>query len=205
MKNIIIIITATLLSFSAFSQASINWLSISEFEKSLLKGGEKKCLIFIEDDQMSKDDNHAMKKEISKFLENKKTVKFINENFICYKFNPSNKVIKFLGNEYKRIKDKKKYYHEFTSFLTANEKNVFPAIVLRDAEFNLYEYQEFSPANQEVAKLVKSGKRKMPVSKSVMSFTNHYNDKWLKILLYFSGNYYKKQDLETFIRYYKFK
>ena len=205
MKNIIIIIAAILLSFSAFSQASINWLSISEFENALLKGGEKNCLIFIEGDQMSKEYNQTMKKEISKFLENKKTLKYINENFICYKFNPSTKVIKFLGNEYKRIKDKKKYYHEFTSFLTSQEKNVFPVIVLRDAEFNLFEYQEFSPANQEVAKLVESGKRKMPVSKSVMPFTNHYSDKWLKTLLYFSGNYYKKQDLQTFIRYYKFK
>lgn len=203
MKNIIIIISAILLSFNVYSQEKINWLSITEFEKTLIKGGEHNCLIFIEDEKLSKKDNELLRKDISKFLENKETVKYINQNFICYKFNPSSKMIKFLGKEYKRVKDKKGSYHEFTNFLTTKDKNVFPALVLRDSEFNLFKYQEMAPANADVAKLVKSGKRRMPVTISVLPFSNHYDKKWFKTLIYFSRDHYKKQDLESFIRYYK--
>ena len=198
MKKIIILIAAFLFTYTGFTQERINWLNISEFEKALIEG-EKKCFIFIEDDKSSRKESEKTKTYISRHLENKRTVKYINKNFICYKFNPSLESLQFLGKHYRKIEEKGNSFHEFTNFLTTSDKNLLPIIVLRDQEFNLFRYQAMPAANKNVQKLIDAGKRKMPMDVSVLPFIQHTSSKWSKALTYFGSDSYKEIDLESFI------
>jgi hypothetical protein len=147
MKKITILLTVLLFAFTTVAQEKINWLTTAEFEKALKKE-EKNCFIFIEDDRMNenmpKEKLEEMKKYIFRFLEDKDLVKSLNKNFICYKFNPATESLNFQGKEYKKIEAGPKTSHEFTDFLSANDRKILPVIVLRDPKFNLFEYQATS-------------------------------------------------------------
>ena len=71
------------------------------------------------------------KKNMFGFLEDAELVKYLNENFICYKFNPTSESLKFQKKEYKKIEEAGRISHEFVAFLTERKFKVFrtdPAI-----------------------------------------------------------------------------
>ena len=164
MKRITILLTAFLFTFTGLAQEKINWLTTSEFEKAI-KQEKQNCFIFIEDDKVTPNISAEQIKERKKmmftFLEDEQVVNHINKNFICYKFNPSAESLNFQGKEYKKIEERGRTSHEFTAFLTESRRNRLPAIVLRDHNFNLFEYQASIPAVEEMQVLLDAEKLKV--------------------------------------------
>ena len=164
MKKITIVIIAILFTFTGIAQEKINWLTTSEFEKAIKKE-KQNVFIFIEDDRvnenMPKERAEEMQKRMFAFLEDDKVVDHINKNFICYKFNPLTESLNFQGKEYKQIEERGRTTHEFTVFLTESERINLPAIVLRDQNFNLFEYQASIPAVEEMQVLLDAERLKV--------------------------------------------
>jgi hypothetical protein len=164
MKRITTLLLASLFTLTSIAQDKINWLTTSEFEKAI-KQEKQNCFIFIEDDKVTPNISAEQIKERKKmmftFLEDEQVVNHINKNFICYKFNPSAESLNFKGKEYKQIEERGRTSHEFTAFLTESRRNKFPAIVLRDQNFNLFEYQASIPAVEEMQVLLDAEKLKV--------------------------------------------
>ena len=164
MKKITILLTAVLFAFTGLAQEKINWLTTSQFEKKVKKE-KQNCFIFIEGDRMQEDmpkeRAEEMQKRMFAFLEDDKVVDHINKNFICYKFNPKTESLNFQGKEYKQIEERGRTSHEFTAFLTESKRNRLPAIVLRDQNFNLFEYQASIPAVEEMQILIDAERLKV--------------------------------------------
>jgi len=164
MKKITIVIIAILFTFTGIAQEKINWLTTSEFEKAIKKE-KQNVFIFIEDDRvnenMPKERAEEMQKRMFAFLEDDKLIGHINKNFICYKFNPLTESLNFKGKEYKQIEERGKSTHEFTAFLTESKRNRLPGIVLRDQNFNLFEYQASIAAVEEMQILLDAERLKV--------------------------------------------
>jgi len=164
MKRITTLLLASLFTLTGVAQDKINWLTTTEFEKAI-KQEKQNCLIFIEQDRvnenMPKEKVEAMQKRMFSFLEDDKLVDHINKNFICYKFNPKNESLNFQGKEYKQIEERGRTSHEFTAFLTESKRNKLPAIVLKDQNFNLFEYQASIPAVEEMQVLLDAERLKV--------------------------------------------
>jgi len=165
-KTISTLFLASIISFVAIAQekATINWLNTSQFEKAIKKE-KQNVFIFIKDDRvnenMPKERAEEMQKRMFAFLEDDKVVDHINKNFICYKFNPKTESLNFQGKEYKQIEERGRTTHEFTAFLTESKRNRLPAIVLRDQNFNLFEYQASIPAVEEMQVLLDAERLKV--------------------------------------------
>ncbi len=162
MKKITLII-ATLFIFQGIAQAQVNWLSIDEFEKSVKKNN-KDFFIVIDD---NRNYSHYPKEKIEKrnnqlfsFLENDDFIEYINDNFICFRFNPLTESFSFNGVEYKRQENKRQNSHEFINFLTSSEKNNLPAVVLRTNNFELFKYSPSIPNTNELTVLLAAEKLK---------------------------------------------
>ena len=164
MKRISILLTAFLFTFTGLAQEKINWLTTSQFEKAVKKE-KQNCFIFIEDDRMNenipKERVEAMKKRMSHFLQDEELVKYVNENFICYKFNTASESLSFQGKEYNKTEERGRPSHEFTNFLIENDRNRLPAIILKDQKFNLFEYQKSLPRIEEMKVLLEAEKLKV--------------------------------------------
>ena len=164
MKRITTLLLASLFTLTGVAQDKINWLSTTEFEKAI-KQEKQNCLIFIEQDRvnenMPKERAEEMQKRMFAFLEDDKVVDHINKNFICYKFNPLTESLNFQGKEYKQIEERGRTSHEFTAFLTESKRNKLPAIVLKDQNFNLFEYQASIPAVEEMQVLLDAERLKV--------------------------------------------
>jgi len=164
MKRITTLLLASLFTLTGVAQDKINWLTTTEFEKAI-KQEKQNCLIFIEQDRvnenMPKEKAEEMQKRMFAFLEDDKVVDHINKNFICYKFNPKTESLNFKGKEYKQIEERGRTTHEFTVFLTESKRNKLPAIVLRDQNFNLFEYQASIPAVEEMQVLLDAERLKV--------------------------------------------
>ena len=164
MKKITTLLIAALFTFTALAQDEINWLTTSEFEKAI-KQEKQNCFIFIEQDRvnenMPKERAEEMQKRMFAFLEDEKIVDHINKNFICYKFNPLTESLNFQGKEYKQIEDRGRTRHEFTTYLTESERINLPAIVLKDQNFNLFEYQASIPSVEEMQVLLDAERLKV--------------------------------------------
>jgi len=164
MKRITTLLLASLFTLTGVAQDKINWLTTSEFEKAI-KQEKQNCLIFIEQDRvnenMPKEKAEEMQKRMFAFLEDDKLVDHINKNFICYKFNPKTESLNFQGKEYKQIEERGRTTHEFTAFLTESKRNKLPAIVLKDQNFNLFEYQASIPAVEEMQVLLDAERLKV--------------------------------------------
>ena len=164
MKRITTLLLASLFTLTGVAQDKINWLTTTEFEKAI-KQEKQNCLIFIEQDRvnenMPKERAEEMQKRMFAFLEDDKVVDHINKNFICYKFNPLTESLNFQGKEYKQIEERGRTTHEFTAFLTESKRNKLPAIVLRDQNFNLFEYQASIPAVEEMQVLLDAERLKV--------------------------------------------
>ena len=163
-KTISTLFLASIISFVAIAQEKINWLNTSQFEKDIKKE-KQNVFIFIKDDRvnenMPKERAEEMQKRMFAFLEDDKVVDHINKNFICYKFNPKTESLNFQGKEYKQIEERGRTTHEFTAFLTESKRNRLPAIVLRDQNFNLFEYQASIPAVEEMQILIDAERLKV--------------------------------------------
>ena len=168
MNKLSILLLAVLISFSTFAQekASINWLTTSKFEKAIKKK-KQNCFIFIEDNRIDeeeripKEELEEMKKHIFGFLEDVELIKYLNENFICYKFNPATESVKFQGKEYKKTEQRGRTTHEFTNFLTESKRSRLPTIVLKDIKFQLFEYKKVLPKKEEMKVLLEAEKLKV--------------------------------------------
>jgi len=164
MKRITTLLLASLFTLTGVAQDKINWLTTTEFEKAI-KQEKQNCLIFIEqdrvDENMPKERAEEMQKRMFAFLEDDKVVDHINKNFICYKFNPLTESLNFQGKEYKQIEERGRTSHEFTAFLTESKRNKLPAIVLKDQNFNLFEYQASIPAVEEMQVLLDAERLKV--------------------------------------------
>ncbi len=164
MKRITTLLLASLFTLTGVAQDKINWLTTTKFEKAI-KQEKQNCLIFIEQDRvnenMPKEKAEEMQKRMFAFLEDDKVVDHINKNFICYKFNPLTESLNFQGKEYKQIEERGRTTHEFTAFLTESKRNKLPAIVLRDQNFNLFEYQASIPAVEEMQVLLDAERLKV--------------------------------------------
>ena len=164
MKRITTLLLASLFTLTGVAQNKINWLTTTEFEKAI-KQEKQNCLIFIEQDRvnenMPKERAEEMQKRMFAFLEDDNVVDHINKNFICYKFNPLTESLNFQDKEYKQIEERGRTTHEFTAFLTESKRNKLPAIVLRDQNFNLFEYQASIPAVEEMQILIDAERLKV--------------------------------------------
>lgn len=175
MKTLNIIIAISLFSFFSYAQETeINWLSVSEFESSVNEG-ESNCLIFIEGSsygKMSKEQLDERNKRMTAFLQNTELASYVNQNFICFKFNPSLETIKFKGSEYSKVENNGRSSHEFTKFLTGSDRNRLPAIVVRDKGFNLFSYTANKVDGKALEHIVAAEKLKMEYLKSNVSEDN---------------------------------
>jgi len=164
MKIITALLLASLCTLTGVAQNKINWLTTSEFEKAI-KQEKQNYFIFIEQDRvnenMPKERAEEMQKRMFAYLEDQKVVDHINKNFICYKFNPLTESLNFQGKEYKQIEERGRTTHEFTAFLTEGKRNKLPAIVLKDQNFNLFEYQASIPAVEEMQVLLDAERLKV--------------------------------------------
>ena len=164
MKRITTLLLAALFSFTAVAQDKINWLTTTEFEKAIKKE-KQNVFIFIEQDRvnenMPKERAEEIQKRMFSILEDVKLVDHINKNFICYKFNPLTESLNFKGKEYKQIEERGRSTHEFTAFLTESKRNRLPVIVLRDENFDLFEYQASIPAVEEMQILIDAERLKV--------------------------------------------
>jgi hypothetical protein len=164
MKIITALLLASLCTLTGVAQNKINWLTTSEFEK-VIKQEKQNYFIFIEQDRvnenMPKERAEEMQKRMFAYLEDQKVVDHINKNFICYKFNPLTESLNFQGKEYKQIEERGRTTHEFTAFLTEGKRNKLPAIVLKDQNFNLFEYQASIPAVEEMQVLLDAERLKV--------------------------------------------
>ena len=168
MKKLSVLVLVVLICFVGIAQetTSINWLTTKQFERAVKKQ-KKNCFIFIEDDRIDKEDAipkeelELMKKHMFGFLEDAELIKYLNDNFNCYKFDPSSESLKFQGKEYKRLESKGRISNKFTSFLTENNANRLPIIVIRDKDFQLFEYKETFPKTEELKVLLEAEKLKL--------------------------------------------
>jgi hypothetical protein len=164
MKIITVLLLASLCTLTGVAQNKINWLTTSEFEK-VIKQEKQNYFIFIEQDRvnenMPKERAEEMQKRMFAYLEDQKVVDHINKNFICYKFNPLTEGLNFQGKEYKQIEERGRTTHEFIAFLTEGKRNKLPAIVLKDQNFNLFEYQASIPAVEEMQVLLDAERLKV--------------------------------------------
>ena len=98
MKRITTLLIAALFALTGVAQDKINWLTTSKFEKALKKE-KQNYFIFIEDNRVptniSAEQINERKKIMFAFLEDAKLVSYINNNFICYKLNPSSESLNF--------------------------------------------------------------------------------------------------------------
>ncbi len=180
-KTLNILFLAMLISFLGVAQekATINWLTTPQFEKAIKKK-KQNVFIFIEDNRMQeeevipKEELEQMKKQMFGFLEDAELVKHLNDNFICYKFNPASESLKFQGKEYKKIEERGRTSHEFTFFLTENKRSRLPAIVIRDKNFQLFEYQKALPKIEEMKVLLEAEKLKVNYIKEKIGEGNRY-------------------------------
>jgi len=153
MKRITTLLIAALFTLTGVAQDKINWLSTSNFEKALKKE-KQNYFIFIEDNRVPANITaEQIKKIMFAFLDDAKLVSYINNNFICYKFNPSSESLNFQGEEYWKIVENGRTHHEFTNFLSQTEDNRLPVIVLRDQNFNLFEYFEYQASAAEIEEI----------------------------------------------------
>ena len=149
MKRITTLLIIALFTLTSLAQDKINWLTTSEFEKAV-KEEKQSCFIFIQESLMNKniptERAEERKKQMYGFLKDKEFIKYVNQNFICYKFNTSTESISFKGKIYNLIDENGRKTHEFTSFLTGMERNRLPVIVLKDKKHQFFEYKKV-PAN----------------------------------------------------------
>ncbi|MDB9910140.1 hypothetical protein OAC83_00805 [Flavobacteriales bacterium] len=95
MKRITTLLISGLFTLTGVAQDKINWLSTSNFEKALKKE-KQNYFIFIEDNRIPANITaEQIKKIMFAFLDDAKLVSYINNNFICYKFNPSSESLNF--------------------------------------------------------------------------------------------------------------
>ena len=168
MKKLSVLVLVVLICFVGIAQetTSINWLTIKQLERAVKKK-KKNCFIFIEDDRIDKEDAipkeelELMKKHMFGFLEDAELIKYLNDNFNCYKFDPSSESLKFQGKEYKRLESKGRISNKFTSFLTEDNANRLPIIVIRNKDFQLFEYKKALPKTEELKVLLEAEKLKL--------------------------------------------
>jgi hypothetical protein len=134
MKKISLLYLVLLVNYVAFSQTSINWVSTIELEKSLENGNNEYFILLV-------NENDKNIRHDSELLMNKDLVKYVNKNFICYKFDISSNDFKFQDKFFAKKKKDDVEYHSFANYLVAknlNGNNSWPIVVLRDKNFNLY-------------------------------------------------------------------
>ncbi len=147
MRNIIsTVLFMSFLTLTSYSQ-TINWISTSEFEKEVLnQKNENNFFILIDSPKSNTDSDQysRMYRKLFSFLQDEQIVEFINSNFLCYKFNINeSESLTFNKKEYEKNESKNGIIsHEFVDYLTGDEKSMLPAIVLRNNEFELFEFQK---------------------------------------------------------------
>lgn len=165
MKNIILIsVLLSIYSLTGLSQ-NINWITTSEFEMEILNKKSKAFFILIDSPKPnSENDPYAkMQKQAFNFLDDEKTVEFINSNFSCYRFNinDSDSLI-FIENEYKKNESKNgRITHDFVTYLTGKERSMLPAIVLRNSDFELFEFKQSTADIKELKILLEAENLKL--------------------------------------------
>jgi hypothetical protein len=180
-KTISTLFLASIISFVAIAQekATINWLNTSQFDKAIKKQ-KQNVFIFIEgnriqqEERMPKEELEQMKKHMFGFLEDAELIKYLNENFVCYKFNPASESVKFQGKEYKKTEERGRISHEFTNILTGKSRNRVPAIVIRDKNFQLFEYKKALPKTEEMKVLLEAEKLKVNYIKEKLGENSKY-------------------------------
>jgi len=178
-KTISTLFLASIISFVAIAQEKINWLNTSQFEKDIKKE-KQNVFIFIEgnriqqEERMPKEELEQMKKHMFGFLEDAELIKYLNENFVCYKFNPASESVKFQGKEYKKTEERGRISHEFTNILTGKSRNRVPAIVIRDKNFQLFEYKKALPKTEEMKVLLEAEKLKVNYIKEKLGENSKY-------------------------------
>ena len=166
---------------------TINWLNTSQFEKAIEKK-KQNIFIYIEDIRMQdeegipKEELDRMKKHMFSFLEDESLVSYLNENFICYKFNPATENLRFKGKEYKKVMDRGRSSHEFTVFLTGSERNRLPGIVLMDKNFKLFEYKKALPKTEELKLVLEAEKLKVNYLKENLAKDSRYLQEGIQML-----------------------
>ena len=178
MKKTTILLTLCLFVFGAIAQEKINWLTTSQFEKAVKKG-DKNSFVLVEGDIMNeriaKDRIEEIKKRLFAFLEDEALVNYLNENFVCYRFNvSSSESVEFQGKEYLKTEQRGRASHEFASFLVDNNQERYPAIVLRDKEFNLFEFQRAVPDIEEIKVILEAEKLKVKYIKEQLGEDSKY-------------------------------
>lgn len=163
MKKITIVIIAILFTFTGIAQEKINWLTLDQFEKEIKKE-KKDYFILIDDnrinDKMSEEMLNKRNKQAFSYLDDVDLINYLNKNFICFRFNPNTETISFNGISYKKEEKNNQVKHEFITFLTSQERDRLPAIVLRDKKFKLFKYKKFVPNIEELAILLEAEKVK---------------------------------------------
>ena len=167
------LILVFLVGSSCFAQ-KINWLTESEFEKAFNKK-ESDFFILILGESPEKDNSSYLirqKREL-KFLEDENIVNYLNNNFLCFKFDVSqSKNILFDGKQYSKFKQGRRVIHEFTSFLVGSEVNRPSNIVLRNKDFELLNYEEFKINFKEKEVLVEAEKQRLKYLKENLNSKN---------------------------------
>jgi len=181
MIKVLNIFTAFLFPLMVLAQESttINWLNTSSFEKEIKKK-KQNIFIFISEngfndkENISDEELQRTKRNMFGFLEDKSLVKYLNENFICYRFNPQIDNLKFLGKEYKKIEERGRSNHQFTSFLTKKDRNRLPTIVIMDKNFQLFEYKMTISKIEELKIVVEAEQLKFDYLKEKLAKDSRY-------------------------------
>tara|TARA_A100001035_G_scaffold265504_1_gene247715 strand:+ start:834 stop:1577 length:744 start_codon:yes stop_codon:yes gene_type:complete len=172
---------------AAQEATTVNWLNISQFEKAIKKK-KQNVFIYIEDNRIqeeegiTKEELDRMKKHMFGFLEDESLVSYLNENFICYKFNPETENLRFQGKEYKKVMERGRSSHEFTVFLTGSERNRLPAIVLMDKNLELFEYKKALPRIKELKLVLEAERLKVNFLKENLDKDSRYLQEGIQML-----------------------
>lgn len=165
MRNIILTIITTAFFVLSSNSQTINWLSNSDFEKIVADKSSKTFILIIDsslDNKGEREGQPKKRKNMFGFLEDTEIVKFLNENFSCYKFDiAKSSSLVFNDTEYKIIKEGSRTKHEFVKFLSGAERVRIPSIILRDKEFKLYNYDRKEIITEEIEILLEAEKNKL--------------------------------------------
>jgi hypothetical protein len=158
-KSLFTIVLLLVCTFFCQAQDTIKWLDEATFEKAV-EEKKKPSFIFIkdsEDDIMrGMDDDDRFKEMMAKmysFLEDSSLVDLLNEKFNCYRFDPATDSVSFKGVTYKKNQQRGLSNHEFVPVLTGIQRNRLPAIIIKDKDFNLYEFK-MRPSQLEELKVL---------------------------------------------------
>jgi hypothetical protein len=190
MKNIILSLFTIVFFVSTGNSQTIKWVSNSEFEEIVSNPSSKTFILIIDSSIDEKREDKATRRNNNySFLEDSETVKFLNENFTCYKFDiglsPS---LTFNGVEYKTIKKGTKTSHEFVTFLAGTERIQIPSVVLKDKDFELYNYDRKEVNTEEIKILIEAEKIKLEFLSKKLDVKNKHSKRSSELIKKFQND-----------------